>query len=210
MAKKFVYTVLVFLICLFTNKKLIGQQRFSAGIIAGVTASQIDGDLSAGFNKIGLSGGLKATTFLTDKVDLSFEILFSQRGSVDEIDRNNAFVQQKLHLNYVAVPVIMGYNDWYDEELEFYHIKFQLGGSYGRLIGSNFSEGTWPVAVVNNLNENNISWLVGATYYLNPNIGFTFRYNSFITLLFNTKDFPSLNAESLRSRYLDLHALYMF
>ncbi len=210
MTKKFMYSILVFLLYVTAIESAIGQQRFSAGLIAGLTAAQIDGDQSAGFNKIGLTGGLKATTFLTDKLDLSFEILFSQRGSVSELVKNNSGIQQKLHLNYVQVPFIVGYNDWYDEELDFYHIKFQAGASYGRMIGSEFKEGTWATEIINNLNENNISWLVGATYYLNPNMGFSFRYNSFITVLFNTKDFPNLNAESLRSRYLDLHALYMF
>ena len=210
MTKKFTYAVLVIVLCLLVEENAFSQQRFSAGVIGGLTASQIDGDDSAGFNKVGLTGGLKATTFLTDKMDISFEILFSQRGSVDEIDLNNAFVQQKLHLNYVEVPVIFGYNDWYDEELEFYHLQFQVGGSYGRLINSKFNEGTWDTGIIENLNENNVSWLVGATYFLNPNIGFSFRYNSGITLLFNTNNFPALNAKSLRSRYLSLHTLYMF
>lgn len=209
MIKFFTYIGMVILICLMANDTVIGQQRFSAGFIGGLTAAQIDGDADAGFNKVGLTGGLKASAFLTDKIDLSFEILFSQRGSTAEIDTGSSFDRQRLHLNYVQVPVIAGYNDWYDEEEDFYHIKFLLGFSYGRLISFNFDD-NWPLSVVNNLNENNFSWLVGATYYVNPNIGFTVRYNSFISLLFNTKDFPNTNAESLRSRYLDFQAMYIF
>ena len=129
---------------------------------------------------------------------------------VTELNQNNAINPQKLGLNYVQVPVMLGYNDWYDEEQDFYHLNFQVGFSYGRLIGSEVKEGVWSPLIIDNLKENNISWLVGATYFLNPKLGFSFRYNSAITLLFNTADFPAINAKSLRSRYLDLHATYMF
>ena len=121
-----------------------------------------------------------------------------------------AFRQQRLHLNYVSVPVVLGYNDWYDEEQDFYHLNFLAGFSYARLINFNFEPMTWSETVIENLNENNFSWIVGATYFHNPNLGFTFRYHSFISLLFNTKDFPSINAASLRSRFLDFHVAYRF
>ncbi|MEP6794730.1 MAG: hypothetical protein ABJB16_10420, partial [Saprospiraceae bacterium] len=36
------------------------SQRFSAAMIAGANACQIDGDMLAGYDKVGLTGGIKA------------------------------------------------------------------------------------------------------------------------------------------------------
>ncbi|MBK9337608.1 MAG: hypothetical protein IPM98_14010 [Lewinellaceae bacterium] len=55
------------------------EQRFKAGIIAGVTASQIDGDASARYHKVGLQGGLRHRS-VAPKQDASIEFLFTQRG----------------------------------------------------------------------------------------------------------------------------------
>ena len=52
------------------------QQRFKAGVIAGVTASQIDGDASAGFHKVGLQGGLRGIVVLKPRQEASIEFLY--------------------------------------------------------------------------------------------------------------------------------------
>ena len=57
-----------------------GQARFSAKAIAGLTASQIDGDASAGYHKVGLQGGLGVAARLKGKQSASIEFLFTQRG----------------------------------------------------------------------------------------------------------------------------------
>ncbi len=78
------------------------NQRFKAGILAGVTAAQIDGDASAGYNKVGLQAGLRGIVLLNQKQDASIEILFTQRGSRNEAKTPPFF---KTTLNYIEVPV---------------------------------------------------------------------------------------------------------
>ena len=75
---------LFFLVVFFIINTQLQAQTFKAGVILGVTASQINGDDSAGFNKPGLEGGLKSAVTISEKVDISLEILYSQRGAKDE------------------------------------------------------------------------------------------------------------------------------
>ena len=51
--------LLLFLLCSALDLQAQRRQRFKAGVIAGITAAQIDGDASAGYNKVGLQGGLR-------------------------------------------------------------------------------------------------------------------------------------------------------
>jgi len=210
MNKKSIEVLLIFLIIFVGNNLLEAQQRFYAGLMAGFTASQIDGDDSAGFNKPGLTAGVKASAFLNDKMDLSFEILFSQRGSQTELVPDNSIAQRKVSLSYVEVPVIFGYNDWYEEEGDFYHLKFLAGFSYGRLIDYKIEDLVFPQGVIDRFNENNVSWLLGATYFMNEHWGFSLRYNSAITFLFDNREDGAPNHKPLVSRFLNLQAIYMF
>ncbi|MCC7507153.1 MAG: hypothetical protein IT259_17735, partial [Saprospiraceae bacterium] len=70
-ALRFFPAVLLLLMLLPEGAIAQRQQRFKAGIIAGLTASQIDGDESAGYHKVGLQGGLRGVVILGGKQDAS-------------------------------------------------------------------------------------------------------------------------------------------
>ena len=80
MLKNIIKVVLSIAIFLFFTFAAFSQQRFKAGIVAGINAAQVDGDLAAGYNKIGLLGGLRVTTVLSNKFDVSLDFLYSQQG----------------------------------------------------------------------------------------------------------------------------------
>ena len=67
---------------LFFSGNTTAQQRFKAGVIGGLNASQIQNDDVGGYRRLGIQGGLRAITIFTDKIDLFFEILYSQRGQL--------------------------------------------------------------------------------------------------------------------------------
>jgi hypothetical protein len=70
-------TAYFFLFLLLCNIQLFAQESevrtFNATIIAGINASQIDGDFTAGYNKIGLNVGAKAGILLAKRWETGFE-----------------------------------------------------------------------------------------------------------------------------------------
>lgn len=181
-------------------------QTFKAGLILGITASQINGDDDAGFNKPGFEGGLKSLVSINEKSDLSLEILYSQRGSKEEAVPGQ--VQSIYRIDYVTIPVIYSYKDWLAEDYSRLH--FHGGLSYGRLISAELDNDNDNTEFVSQWMENDLSILVGATYFLNEHFGLTFRYNRSLTLLFrNNPDVPN-GSDSLLAFNLAFQALYMF
>ena len=203
-----VIAILLFL-AFFTTDTLLGQgQRFKAGLNFGITAAQIDGDDSANFNKLGLSAGLSAYTILNQKSDLIIEILFSQRGSRTEFSSSNNTPQQIIRLNYIEVPLIYNFKDWYQEDEDYHKMHFQGGLSYGRLFSSSFVD-TSIEDLAPFFRENDISWLLGLKFHINENIGFYARYTRSFNLLYKNTD-TNPNANSLLSYFLTFGGNYVF
>lgn len=84
-------------------------QRFEGGVIAGINASQVDGDFTSGYHKPGIVAGAYVLTDLSRNVFTGMEIKFSQKGS----RKNPNFKtgdQEKyiMRLNYIDIPVYVG------------------------------------------------------------------------------------------------------
>ncbi len=188
------FTIL-FLICLFPCI-LMAQPRFKAGIIAGVTASQIDGDLSAGYNKLGLQGGLRVIGRLTERTDASLEFLFSQRGAQREFIQNRfGDPLYPITLNYVEIPVQWHYKDWLiegdDASKNFYRVSVNAGLSYARLLGSRLKDGPenpFYGLVPDYIKQNDISFVLGVNIFVNRHLGFTVRFNRSIGYMYDPRD----------------------
>ncbi|MEQ1746806.1 MAG: outer membrane beta-barrel protein [Saprospiraceae bacterium] len=190
------------------------QQRFKAGIIAGVTASQIDGDASAGYHKVGLQGGLRGIVVLKPRQEASVEILFSQRGSRNQPDYPPTF---STTLNFIEVPLQWHYRDWANngdlENPDFFRIYFNVGLSYSRLLSyaddpNSSIAGITPA--LPDLNKDSFCFLVGASFFASKHIGFTFRYHRAFNALYSPGK-PGTNfANSLNEHYLAFQTMYVF
>lgn len=88
---------------------VLSQKTFKAGIIAGISTSQYDGDTYYGYHKIGLTGGGFVRTQLNDKWSLQFEIAYVQKGARKNYN-SKSWTEYKLFLNYIEVPVIARLN----------------------------------------------------------------------------------------------------
>ncbi len=190
-------------------------QRFGAGVIVGLTGSQINGDQVAGFDKLGFTAGLRGVVYVSDRIDVSTELLYSQRGSQSELIQGNTVAFPfKISTNYIEVPVLFNIQDWLDTETEeFYKLHFHAGFSYGRLINSSVEDesNVSPLVRLQDLfNKNDYSWIAGATFYLNKHLGFTGRYTRSINLLYRNSPDSPINARSLRGFFLTFQVLYMF
>ena len=200
------------LLCCLLLQSAYGQQRFKAGLIAGVNASQIDGDRSAGYHKLGLMGGLRGIAILTDKTDLSIDLLYSQRGSQSELIQGNNFIPFKIKINYIEVPILYNYKDWLVEEdnEEYYKMNFAIGLAYGRLISTEI-EDEFPnsslVALGDFFRKDDLSFAIGATVFFTRKVGVAFRWTRSLNLLFKNTD-STPNARSMRGKFLTFHLLY--
>jgi hypothetical protein len=94
--------VLVFILAFTT----IQAQPFHGGILAGFTASQVDGDTYAGFDKSGLQGGVFVSTSLSSLLDARLEIRYAMRGARNKSTPDNTGLY-RLTLNYIDLPVLL-------------------------------------------------------------------------------------------------------
>lgn len=193
------------------------QPRFKAAVIAGLTASQIDGDRSAGYNKLGLQAGLRGIARLKKREELSIEFLYAQRGCQSTLLKDQFDPFRFSHtLNYLEVPVQWHFKDWLveyeDDKDNFYRVSFNLGFSYARLINyTSGGEGFGIGAALPNLKKSDISFLLGANFMASQHIGFTFRYVRSFGRIYDPRDFdPAPYQYALNSHSLYLQTFYLF
>lgn len=205
--------------CLLPGRAYAQEQRFGAGLIAGVTASQIDGDESAGYNKLGLQAGARGIVRLGKKTDGSVEILYSQRGAKSRFvkDRYDPSVFA-IRLNYIEIPVQWHYKDWLvegeDGEPDWYKASFNIGLMYARYMGLGKSNGELSgldIVALDYLKKNDVSFVVGANLMTSPHFGFTFRYFRSLFSMYDPRDYdPAPYQNSLISHGLQFQMFYLF
>lgn len=187
-------------------------QRFKAGIIAGLTASQIDGDESAGYHKVGLQAGLKGVAILKPKQQASVEILYSQRGNINE---PQTYPLYNTTLNYIEIPLQWHYSDWLaeaaDDANDFYRVQFNIGASWGYLLSykDKYDDGFGISAALDDLNKNSFCGMLGVSFYATKNIGFTFRWQRAFNNLYDPKDGTNY-ASSLNEHSLTFQTMFVF
>jgi hypothetical protein len=111
----------------------ISAQRFNGGIVAGINASQIDGDNLSGYYKTGLILGAFVNTPFKDKWGGQLELKYSGKGSSTPYD---APYVQKISLQYIDLPVLATY-----EAVQ--NLKIQAGISFNFLFNARYYDGTW-------------------------------------------------------------------
>lgn len=206
---------------------LFAQNRFGAGLTLGLNASQIDGDERLGYHKPGLNAGVRGVVRINEKIDMSTEIAYSQRGSQSRliVDENAPYF--KIKLNYLEVPVLFNYKDWKttgvgevvegdgEEVIEeaYYRVHFHVGGSFSRLINANVesiaaSNVAQYASNIDRFEANNYNWIVGASFFLKKKLAMTVRFNQTIGWNFNATKW-GINANNLRNRHLTFGLLYM-
>lgn len=202
--------VLFFFICI---QSVQGQdRRFHAGLIVGMNASQIDGDLLAGFNKIGLTAGARGSAILSDKLDFNLEFLYSQRGSRPDIFNALLDPDINISLHYAEIPIYIGFYDWKVDD--YYKVKVHGGISYGRLIKAStvdaFLDDPLDLELLaDSFNNTDLSWIIGGSIFFTQSFGITVRYTRYINKLLNPSKL-GINAPALRSYFITFRADYNF
>ncbi len=88
----------------------VSAQVFKTGLLAGISASQIEGDGYGGYNKMGFIVGGFTNTDFSDKWSTQFEIYFINKGSRKNPKPSDGdYDKFYLNLNYVEIPVALRY-----------------------------------------------------------------------------------------------------
>lgn len=85
-------------------------QRFDAGFVGGLAATQVDGDGNGGYNKAGLIGGFWVGHRISSVLYSRVEFRFIQKGSyAKNVEEGVATSFYRMRLNYFEIPLIFGY-----------------------------------------------------------------------------------------------------
>ncbi len=197
---KKVITGIIFWFLLFVAVP-VEAQRFGASVVAGLNASQVDGDKLAGYHKLGLNLGLKSSVYLSDRFDLNIEFLYSERGSI-----NPKGIEQ-IKLQYIELPVLLNYMDWLSDDEMYYRLQFYGGVSVGRLFQAKFIDNSGFLTQFEDvLQKNDLSWIGGFLYKVNLNWGFGARYTASLNRL--SKGDGSDTLPDLRGYFLTFRVEY--
>lgn len=84
------------------------SQSFKGGIFAGITASQVDGDSYAGYDKLGIMGGVYVSRDILPYLDARLEIRYAQRGARNPASEDNTGAYL-LALHYIDIPLMASF-----------------------------------------------------------------------------------------------------
>ena len=123
------HCLLFIVLITMANSALHAQAFFKAEVISGFNLSQVDGDETAGFRKLGLNTGLGVVLPLNKNWSLSFETLYNQKGSRMRRQYSDSLEDgsYRLKLNYAEIPLMVQYTD-----RDF--MTAAVGVSWGRLV----------------------------------------------------------------------------
>lgn len=117
----------VFLLLLMVITFFSFSQNFKGGLLAGLAATQVDGDGYGGFHRVGGIGGVWVSLPIDYTFTLRTELKVIQKGSYKGFkDGAGTTVDSySLRLNYVEMPFLLEYHRW-DNIVPF----FGLSGGY--------------------------------------------------------------------------------
>jgi hypothetical protein len=198
---------LFFFLFFLRTDVLVGQseQRFGFLVFSGLNLSQIDGDNSYGYNKLGLQAGIKTRYALKEKWETQIGIHYSSQGAQSTFLSSSPF-QMKIDLHYLVVPLELHFRDWM--QVSGYHkIHFLTGIHYGRLFQYTVNDGGFGVAP-DNYAANDISWTVGTQYLFTKSLGIGLRYNRSFNLLYNRDRVQGSVYRSMLGYFVNLQIFY--
>jgi len=114
---KRLFIVLVAVLAFFGKAQ---AQRFNAGVIAGATFCQVDGEEYAGFHQLGFTVGAYANLPFGEYFSGQMELKYSLLGahSSDKEVREYGYNPYSLRMHYVEIPLMLRYN------LGVFHVDF--------------------------------------------------------------------------------------
>lgn len=179
--------ICIIIISCLTHLQATGQTKgFNAAVVGGINASQIDGDDFAGFNKFGLSGGLKVGYYIKPSISLSTELLFNQSGSRSSLRIGSPVEDIKIHLNYLELPILISLHDWKIDDT-YHKVRAEAGLSVGYLFDATTTNSFFNDDA-DDFTKQSINFVAGIGYHFTEHVAISARYTrSFNTLYENPR-----------------------
>lgn len=194
------------------QEEKVKKSIFRAAIYAGFNATQVAGDNLAGYRKIGANVGPSAFVMLPKNFSVSFELLYSMKGSRPSnnelfIDAQNGGVVEiedyKLILDYLDVPIMINYHDK-DRAI------FSLGFIYNNLVRYKETIGG-VVQEGNPYRTAGVEFLGSVTFIFKQHYGVNLRGTYSLSDIRNEPTpYPNNTGGSQRNIVLSMRLMYMF
>lgn len=146
----------------------VNAQQFDGGVMMGLVASQVAGDLRGGFDKAGLNAGGWISLGISPKSMLQMELAYVQKGSRENQDLDN-FIEHTyiLRLGYIELPFLYRY---------IYNERFVLETGLGMNFLIHHSETLDGYETTGSPFRNqNLCFLAGISVKLNERLNINFR-----------------------------------
>jgi hypothetical protein len=160
----------------------LSAQRFGGGLLAGMTASQVDGDSYSGYNKIGFQGGVFVKTGFKYNFGAQLEIKYVGKGAQKVTTTDDTEVY-KLSLHYIDLPVMVTYT------LKK-KVVFDLGLVPGYMFAANGEDngGKLPEEFLVDFKKFDLAFLTGINYIISKNLMVNLRYSYSLISINDFKD----------------------
>ena len=162
-------TIYTFFVLFFFVSISLYSQTFGGGIMAGLSASQLDGDRSEGYHKAGLSFGIYTNTRINKYIDAQLELRYVQKGSKSDNKDQSVFYLSKL--NYIELPLFLKYRF-----LDKFSANIGLAAGYLQK-STEDKDGIGDEPADPPFNEFEFSGLAGVEYLISENFLFNVRFN---------------------------------
>jgi hypothetical protein len=196
------------------NPLFNGERKFSGGLVAGMNASQVDGDYLNGYHKVGFNAGAAGYVNFSPKIAASLELLYSQKGSHSVTQTESPyfgayFAKYTIHLNYAEVPVVLHY---------FITPKYHLGigASYNVLISSreDYNDASYTTVIdpeVCPFAKQTFDGLLSGSMVLWRGLMLNVRYQYSLSTIRKFADIPAgLGFENQKNNMFTFRLMYLF
>lgn len=149
-------------------------QKFDAGLLAGLSTSQMDGDHLSGFHKAGIKAGGFVSRKISEKMNLQFEIEYIQKGSRLPVNDDNVYYLMRL--NYMEVPLLANYQigkKW----------SIEAGVAFAVLLSAYEEDQLGEVTNAPAFHHADYLVCAGGNYYITPHLLFNVRYSYSVTTI---------------------------
>ncbi|MEO8087145.1 MAG: porin family protein [Bacteroidota bacterium] len=149
-------------------------QKFNAGILGGISTSQVDGDHLSGFHKAGLKAGGFVSRKIGERMQLQFEMEFIQKGSRLPLSKDGVFYLMRL--NYIEVPLLVNYRlgkKW----------TIEAGGAFATLVSTYEEDQLGEITNAPPFHSADYLVCVGGNYFITDHLIFNARYSYSVTTI---------------------------
>ncbi|MDD4848259.1 MAG: porin family protein [Bacteroidales bacterium] len=171
----------IVLLLFFGMTTLLSAQNFFGGVIAGINASQVDGDNFSGYKKAGFNGGGFVGYQFTRRSGLRFGIEFSQKGARQnpKYDENGNLISPNAYTflfreNCIDIPVAYMF---YLNRL----FVFEGGLSYTYIFNAMRSYDDTGSNDMSDIKKNSINMLLGVNVNITKHLFANLRFSYGLT-----------------------------